>query len=89
VASKTYCFLKVLAPQQVWDVIKVRMKGVRDSDKWMNPTTNIIKPIANDYIALAEFFEHLMQTGEATVYTWSFRNMIRDGRLERSYVSRN
>lgn len=93
VASKTYCVLAIdssfnsFRAQHKADneqaVIKVRMKGVRDSDKWLNKVTakaNTINPIANDYIG---FFEYLLHTGKATVYTWSFRNMIRDGRLER------
>lgn len=71
--SKTYCFLN----QE--NVIKVRMRRVCDSDKWMNPVTNTIKHIASNYI---EFFEHFMQTGEATVYTWLFRTELEQRNAE-------
>ena len=96
IAPKTYLLLKnvtnkpsefsanggkqvVLDELLLWLVEKVRMKGVRDSDKWETPNRETT-PINSDYL---RFYKHFLIHQTVTVHTWTFRNVVREGRLER------
>lgn len=112
-----------------WVIDKSRMKGVRDTDKWLykkganeranegvneganeganegvneganeganegvnegvneganegtNERVGVKLSISEDYLL---FYKYLLAYKSATVYSWTFRNVIRDGRLER------
>lgn len=71
IAPKNYLLLNDMTP------IKYRIKGVRSSDSWLKDDNKLI--ISE---SILEFFEHLLQHNETKVVTWSFRNLIKDGRLE-------
>lgn len=84
IAPKTYLLLKSVGltqktsePKMSWTVEKFGLKGVRKTDLW-ECDGNLI-PINENIL---RFFLHLLNNKEVTVHTWTFRNAIREGRLE-------
>lgn len=70
-----------LSNNRYWSFEKVRMKGIRKTDQWYpspeQPTLQV--PIEND---LLRFYLHLLQEKVVKVMTWTFRTIIKEGRVE-------